>query len=315
MMEEIPRPEKGFPFRTVLLALITVQSSVALVSGRELGGVVQELTGQRPIAADIDYFGTLVDSLFLAWAGTTLLAQSGIVKEDPKVSAAKASMNNMETQITLNVGREPGTWMPKEWGASGARLSLPMKVRFAEEVVDVGFPGEESLGVSRYAKKVYCDGGSFIGANGETRVQATGGAWATEPSGIPGASTLNFFIDFPQAAERNDVSLPEGRVFFSGAVWEGKDALPDGMTEGMVDMPDGTKAGIVAGPGGVFLLDNGGCSIKRNDFRNLWGSLGDVMLILGKWSAAEPIPEKKENETPQEKAARERAEDAARGRF
>ena len=313
MMEEIPRPEKGFPFRTVLLALITVQSSVALVSGRELGGVVQELTGQRPIAADIDYFGTLVDSLFLAYAGSTLASQTGLIKEDPTVP--KQTMNNMETQLTLNIGREPGTWMPKEWGASGARLSLPMKVRFAEEVVDVGFPGEETLGTSRFARKVYCEGGSFIGADGETFVKATGGAWATESSGIPGASTLNFFIDFPEAAERNDVSLPEGRVFFSGAVWESKDALPEGMTEGIVDMPDGSKAGIVAGPGGVYLLDKGGCSIKRNDFRNLWGSLGDVMLILGKWSVAEPIPEKKENETPQEKAARERAEDAARGRF
>ena len=125
MMEEIPRPEKGFPFRTVLLALITVQSSVALVSGRELGGVVQELTGQRPIAADIDYFGTLVDSLFLAYAGSTLASQTGLIKEDPTVP--KQTMNNMETQLTLNIGREPGTWMPKEWGASGARLSLPMK--------------------------------------------------------------------------------------------------------------------------------------------------------------------------------------------
>ena len=34
--------------------------------------------------------------------------------------------------------------------------------------------------------------------------------------GIPGASTLNFFVDFPAEATRNDVTLPEGRVFFRG---------------------------------------------------------------------------------------------------
>ena len=33
-------------------------------------------------------------------------------------------------------------------------------------------------------------------------------------AGIPGASTLNFFVDFPAEAARNDVTLPEGRVFF-----------------------------------------------------------------------------------------------------
>ena len=32
--------------------------------------------------------------------------------------------------------------------------------------------------------------------------------------GVPGASTLNFFVDFPAEATRNDVTLPEGRVFF-----------------------------------------------------------------------------------------------------
>ena len=250
----------------------------------------------------------------MAYGASVLLSQVGIVKEDP--TAPKATLNNMEVMTTLNIGREPGTWMPKEWAASGARLSIPMKLRFSDEVVDLGFPGEESLnpGGSRYAKKVYCEGGSFVGAQGQCVVKASGGAWSTQPSGIPGASTLTFFVDFPAEAVRNDVSLPAGRIFFSGACWESKDALPEGIAEGAIDMPNGEKAGVVAGAGGVYLLDKGGCSIKRNDFRNLWGSLGDEMLILGRFSLADPIPEVKADETPQEKAARERAEDAARGR-
>lgn len=98
-------------------------------------------------------------------------------------------------------------------------------------------------------------------------------------------------------------------------MWEGKEALPDGIMNGALDMPGGQKAGAVEGPDGVFVLDNGGCSIKRNDFRNLWGALGDVMLILGRFSVGVPVPVEKVDETPQERAARERAEDAARGRF
>ena len=80
-------------------------------------------------------------------------------------------------------------------------------------------------------------------------------------------------------------------------------------------MPDGQKAGVVAGPDGVFVLDKGSVTIKRNDWRNLFGALGEVMLIVGRFTAAAPVPPAKADETPQEKAARERAEDAARGRL
>ena len=87
------------------------------------------------------------------------------------------------------------------------------------------------------------------------------------------------------------------------------------MLDGAVGMPDGTTAGVVSGPGGVHLLDKGGVSSKRNDWRNLFGALGEVMLIVGRFTAAAPVPPAKADETPQEKAARERAEDAARGRL
>ena len=78
------------------------------------------------------------------------------------------------------------------------------------------------------------------------------------------------------------MTLPAGRVFFSCAMWDSKDALPEGIGDGALDLPDGQTAGVLEGPGGVQLLDKGGLSIKRNDWRNLWGSLGDVMLILGR---------------------------------
>jgi hypothetical protein len=291
MVEQIPKPDAGgFPFRLAFLALVTVQSAIGLTSGREIGGILAELSGQRPMANDIDYIGTIVDAGFLAFGASTLINQAGLINENPiSSSSPMATLNGMECRVTLSVGREPGTWMPQDWAASGARLSLPLTVRFSEEIVDLGFPSEEALNPSgsRYAKKLYCDGGSFVGASGEVVVKASGGAWATEPSARnPGAQKLNFFIDFPEGAKRNDVTLPAGRVFFSSAIWESKQALPDGITDGVLLLPDGEKAAVVEGPGGLFLLSKGGVTIKRNDFRNLWGSLGDVMLILGKFSVA-----------------------------
>lgn len=48
---------------------------------------------------------------------------------------------NTDWKVTLSVGREPGTWMPKDWAGSGARLSLPMTLSFLDEEVkaDEGF--------------------------------------------------------------------------------------------------------------------------------------------------------------------------------
>ena len=67
-------------------------------------------------------------------------------------------------------------------------------------------------------------------------------------------------------------------------MWENKAALPPGIEDGVVDMPDGETAGVVEGPSGVFMLDKGGLSIKRTNAFNLWGALGDVNLILGRYS-------------------------------
>ena len=221
MIEQIPKPEAGqYPFRSAILALLSVQSAFGLARQDEIAGVVTHFADPE---LQTNYFGTLIDTLFLSYGANILLSQAGFIKESP--TASKVSLHDMECQVTLSIGREPGTWMPKDWAASGARLSLPMRVRFSDDIVDIGFPGEETLnpGGSRYAKKLYCEGGSFVGAQGEVVVKATGGAWSAETSEIPGASTVNWFIDFPESATRNDVSLPEGRVFFSGAAWESKE--------------------------------------------------------------------------------------------
>lgn len=39
-----------------------------------------------------------------------------------RASALHAMLDGTSWRLTLDVGREPGTWMPKEWAASGATL-------------------------------------------------------------------------------------------------------------------------------------------------------------------------------------------------
>ena len=119
-------------------------------------------------------------------------------------------------------------------------------------------------------------------------MRATGGAWAVRPSGRDGASAIRFYLDFPDGAERNDVSLPAGRVYMSCACYEGTALTAE---EEAAILADGLT--LIDAPSGLRLLSRGGLSIKRNDLRNLYGALGDVYLILGKAGYA-PSPRTEE---------------------
>ena len=250
----------GFPLRSVFVALITVQSGVALTY--DVSSIM---------AANPDVFGTIIDGGFFGYGTKLLLEQAGVLRQE----TATTMLAGLECGATLSIGREPGTWMPSEWAASGARLSLPMVFHFSDEQVDLGFPGEEAL-QGRYAKRLGCEGGSFVGAQGEAFVKADGGAWNAVPTGRDGESVIRFFIDFPEAATRNDVTLPATRVFFSCPCWDSEERC----RELMGSLPDD----LMEGPGGLLLRNSGGLTIKRNDVRYLYGALGDVNLILGRFS-------------------------------
>ena len=118
--------------RSLFLGFVAVQSSLALTY--EVPG----LLGPSP-----DYFGTLIDAGFSIYAIKMLAGQAGLITDVTVDETALAALSDFECTVTLNVGREPNTWMPAEWAASGGRLSLPLKLRFSTEQVDLGVPGEE----------------------------------------------------------------------------------------------------------------------------------------------------------------------------
>ena len=77
-------------------------------------------------------------------------------------------------------------------------------------------------------------------------VACDGGGWWAAPTGRPGEQSLRFFLDFPQGAERNDVSIPPGRVFFSSA-------LLNGDADDAYDVP---ASEIYEARGGLKLLND-----------------------------------------------------------
>jgi hypothetical protein len=152
-----------------------------------------------------------------------------------------------EWTVTLNIGREPGTYMPEDWAASGGRLVLPLEVLVESEYYqEDNNKNEDYLGTNALRLSVLEDP-AFISSKGQETVKfEEEGAWkiSFRRSGKVGdASKLRFWLDVaavPEddddndtdeqvAARRNDVTLPAGeRLYFVANCWRQGEELDKG---------------------------------------------------------------------------------------
>ena len=109
-----------------------------------------------------------------------LLAQPGLELEGRRL------------RISLDVGRERGTWMPPAWALSGRRLCFDIAVQLAA--------GGVCLPVA-------------VGAYADARFGE--GRWAVD------GDTLRFDLPLLAPVNRGDVTLPAERVFFKTRAWQG----------------------------------------------------------------------------------------------
>ena len=139
-----------------------------------------------------------------------------------------APLSNSQWRVRLNVGRERGTWMPKAWGASEARLLVPVSVNFTAAPAA---EAERLVGpaASTCAAAVRGAPSRFVSEKGEQRVRFAGGGWCVQraddaPAG--GEALLRFWVDCASGAARRDVDIAAGeRIFFSTGVWDDLPAL------------------------------------------------------------------------------------------
>ena len=94
-------------------------------------------------------------------------------------------------KLTLDIGREPGTWMPPSWGSSGRRILLPIAVQLNEG------GAVEPLAV-----------GAFL------PMTITEGTWRLE------GDALKFDVKM-SGMTRGDIELPEDSLHFRTAAWGG----------------------------------------------------------------------------------------------
>ena len=129
-----------------------------------------------------------------------------------------------QCELLVSVGRIPGTAMPPEWAASGARLGFPLEVEFTDETCgDYQMTKERLLGTnngSNFRSVEPLNEPTFVSTKGQENVKVTAGAYGYELQQVEAQQySFRFFLDFPDGAVRNDVQLPAERIYFMSSCW------------------------------------------------------------------------------------------------
>lgn len=145
-------------------------------------------------------------------------AKSTPKKKPPKIIANL--LDETRWKVTLSIGREAGTWMPKTWGTSGQRLNLSFVAEFTpsqlyerDDFLRGGYANAKILHV--------VDNEVRLGPSldeGERMYKVKDGGWqVTRGDGPLGTDLLRFFIELEEKIEHTggDVYVPKGRVYSS----------------------------------------------------------------------------------------------------
>merc|ERR1740130_1590579 len=173
-----------------------------------------------------------------------------------------AQLQGSSWRLKLDVGREEGTQMPEEWSASGARLPLSLEVCFTGDPVSGGALrwSVEEPSCCPAKRLLVTSAATLVGADGEVSVAVGAGGWLAEPEDRCGRSTLRFYLDFPDGAERNGASIPAGRVFFNAACWDGAVLS---RYEAEAEVVRAELSGSAAADAGGATRDAGGVSLVK----------------------------------------------------
>jgi hypothetical protein len=154
-----------------------------------------------------------------------------------------------EWRIQMNIGREPGTYMPEEWGASGARLPLNIELLMESDDVDAQNVRDNEYDGTSSVLSVLQDP-TFVSLQGQQTVSMEpSGAWklSTRRTGNAGdAEQIRFWVQLGEseseqssgdsnnsnsvnnniAAQRNDVFVLEGdKLFCFANCWRASELL------------------------------------------------------------------------------------------
>eukprot|EP00986_Skeletonema_menzelii_P018633 scaffold26670_cov149-Skeletonema_menzelii.AAC.11 len=148
-------------------------------------------------------------------------------------------IENTQATLAVEVGRIPGTAMPSEWAASGAKLGFTLEVGFtdnAEQITREMLAGDALMG-NKPQTVIPLKQPSFISVSGSELIDVKPGAYGCQMQDRDSQQyALRFYLDFPNGARRNDVELPADRIYFLSRCW-----LPSSNDESMLALENARK--------------------------------------------------------------------------
>jgi hypothetical protein len=171
-------------------------------------------------------------NLFLLWVVSAAHALTTTTTGGTNNGSLLSRLETAQCALQVSVGRIPGTAMPPEWAASGAKLGFPLEIEFAKELCsdfDMNkerlLQGDAANSISNTKKNnfravVPLNEPSFISNLGQETILVNEGAYGFEVQNLEAQQySLRFCLDFPQGAVRNDCSLPAERIYFLTSCW------------------------------------------------------------------------------------------------
>jgi hypothetical protein len=129
----------------------------------------------------------------------------------------EALLEGTSWKLSLDIGREPGTWMPKDWGVSGERLKLNLELEFTDDQL---YDREEFLGGIGDARILHVKGNELTLApsltEGSRKIRVLDGGWrVAKGQGPMGTDLVRFYIETEDIITRKgkDISLRPGRIY------------------------------------------------------------------------------------------------------
>eukprot|EP00548_Thalassiothrix_antarctica_P002218 CAMPEP_0194136494 /NCGR_PEP_ID=MMETSP0152-20130528/6509_1 /TAXON_ID=1049557 /ORGANISM="Thalassiothrix antarctica, Strain L6-D1" /LENGTH=314 /DNA_ID=CAMNT_0038833183 /DNA_START=152 /DNA_END=1096 /DNA_ORIENTATION=+ len=205
----------------------------------------------------------------LRWLVVVILAFSVVVDSlQPQMLSEQLSSRLVSTKwsVRLDVGLQPGTWMPKRypgWAESGARLVVDADIEFTKDLLPENIQGEslvgpkEQTGILRVnhlgdssTKNNPYNPSTFVSEMGTQTVKFTDGGWCikrptadvrnAEGGRIQPEGILAFWLDCESGAIKRDVEIfPKMRIFFTTGVWDDPsrlEVLESEYKEALVDL-------------------------------------------------------------------------------
>jgi len=204
--------ERSFAITSVADALDSSSSSSLAQSGEEvlLDFMEREKAALEETNSNLSYDDT----------DTTILQNEEKEQAAKQYSQAESlqRLNDTRWRMMLNIGRERGTWMPDEWGASGERLYLQLELEFSSS--PLSDEGDDFLNGHSHTKvlRVVHNEASLSPTltEGSRKVRVRNGAWRVAPyEGPMGTTVLRFYVELEEQTSHqdSDVWCPAGRVY------------------------------------------------------------------------------------------------------